>query len=59
MNDGALIADLMLEFDRDFGHLDFWWLSKEWKKKVYHDVAKRVLWIIRENEKFEDEKRKE
>ena len=53
MNDQQLIKQLGREFDQDFGHLDFWWLSKKRKNEVYQDVAKRAIWLIRENDKFE------
>ena len=57
MKDEHLIQAIEREFDKDFGHLDFWRLSKKWKKKVYLDAAERMIWLIRENDKFEEETR--
>ena len=57
IDDVHLIQDIERQFDQSFGHLDFWRLSKKWKKKVYYDVAKRMLWLIRENDKYEEEQK--
>jgi len=46
--DRPLIDDLVRQMDQSFGHLDFWWLSKKWKKIVYQQMAARLIWIIRE-----------
>lgn len=48
MNEKELIDQIAHFLDIEFGHLDFWQLSKKWKNIRYKSVAETIYHMMKD-----------